>query len=69
MNELDSREDTITIQRSWFERLAKLAKEAEREVEGEKLPFGLTSVSKLIGYTLSAEVFLELFPNNKKDEN
>jgi len=65
----DDAKETLTIQRSWFETLAKLSKQANKdmekwyETERTLMP---TSINKLIGYTSSAETFLKLFPNKNE---
>ena len=66
----DDAKETLTIQRSWFETLAKLSKQANKDMEkwyeSEKM-FLPSSMNKLIGYASSAETFLELFPNKNHE--
>jgi len=65
----DDAKETLTIQRSWFETIARLSKQANEdmekwyETERTLMP---TSINKLIGYASSAETFLELFPNKNE---
>jgi len=59
---------TIEVERVWFETLAKLADEVQRELDAyivniEELP--LTSIYRLIGYASSAETLLKI---KQKDE-
>ena len=58
----DDAKETLTIQRSWFETLAKLSKQANKDMEkwyDSERTLMPTSINKLIGYASSAEVLLK----------